>query len=448
MIGLGLGIDYALLTVSRFREALADGQRTAAGRRGGRAAGGLDDPPLRVPGLDQLRRAADDPALGAALGRLRGPARHALRAAALGDAPARGAVASRPAHRRACASVRRGRRRQRAAAREAWRRWGMTRDAPPGAALSSSRARRFSCWRPRRGGSTRRCRSATGCPRARSPCALTTASTRWAGRTSCTRCASCSTFPPGVTLEAPEGWAAATRLYERAAPGRPRVERVQCLPGDSSTGPTAPRSCALLSPGGAPHARRGRRKRHALRGRFPAATPDARANRSALARELRTWNADGDHGPPGRERCASAASPAFDADYEDTVARALPPGHRCSSSAARSSRSSPDSARCWSRSRRSCSNLLSVGAAFGALVLVFQEGYGARWLGLAGPTGSVFPIIPVLVFCIVFGLSMDYEVILVARVAEARRAGFGESRRDRRGPGAHARPSSRAPRPS
>ncbi len=72
-------------------------------------------------------------------------------------------------------------------------------------------------------------------------------------------------------------------------------------------------------------------------------------------------------------------------------------------------------------------NLLSVGASFGALVLVFQDGWGARWLGLAGPTGSVFPIIPVLVFCIVFGLSMDYEVILVARVAEARRGGLGES---------------------
>src|SRR4029077_21011807 len=72
-------------------------------------------------------------------------------------------------------------------------------------------------------------------------------------------------------------------------------------------------------------------------------------------------------------------------------------------------------------------NLLSVGAAFGALVLVFQEGHGAAWLGLSGRTGTVLPIIPVLVFCIVFGLSMDYEVILVARVAEARRGGMGES---------------------
>ena len=72
-------------------------------------------------------------------------------------------------------------------------------------------------------------------------------------------------------------------------------------------------------------------------------------------------------------------------------------------------------------------NLLSVGASFGALVLVFQDGHLAAWVGLSEPTGSVFPIIPVLVFCIVFGLSMDYEVILVARVAEARRSGLDES---------------------
>src|SRR5262249_21205346 len=72
-------------------------------------------------------------------------------------------------------------------------------------------------------------------------------------------------------------------------------------------------------------------------------------------------------------------------------------------------------------------NLLSVGASFVVLVLVFQDGFGSRWLGLANSTGSGFPIIPGLVFSIVFGLSMDYEVILVARVAEARRGGLGEA---------------------
>jgi RND superfamily putative drug exporter len=71
-------------------------------------------------------------------------------------------------------------------------------------------------------------------------------------------------------------------------------------------------------------------------------------------------------------------------------------------------------------------NLLSVSGAFGALVLVFQDGHGARLLGLARPLDGVFPIVPALVFCVVFGLSMDYEVFLVARVAEARRAGLSE----------------------
>jgi hypothetical protein len=64
---------------------------------------------------------------------------------------------------------------------------------------------------------------------------------------------------------------------------------------------------------------------------------------------------------------------------------------------------------------------------------VFQEGHFAAWVGLAEPTGSVFPIIPLLDFCIVFGLSMDYEVILSARVAEARRSGLDVVRRDRGG---------------
>jgi RND superfamily putative drug exporter len=71
-------------------------------------------------------------------------------------------------------------------------------------------------------------------------------------------------------------------------------------------------------------------------------------------------------------------------------------------------------------------NLLSVAASFGALVLVFQDGYGNRMLGVAGPTGSVFPIIPILSFAIVFGLSMDYEVFLVSRVLEERRRGLTE----------------------
>ena len=67
-------------------------------------------------------------------------------------------------------------------------------------------------------------------------------------------------------------------------------------------------------------------------------------------------------------------------------------------------------------------NLLSVVAAFGAVVLVFQDGHGASALGMSAPVDGVFPAVPIVVFCIIFGLSMDYEVFLVARVREARGA--------------------------
>ncbi len=72
-------------------------------------------------------------------------------------------------------------------------------------------------------------------------------------------------------------------------------------------------------------------------------------------------------------------------------------------------------------------NLFSVAASFGALVLVFQDGHGSRLLGVPGGTGSIFPLVPIVTFAIVFGLSMDYEVFLVARVLEARRSGLTEA---------------------
>jgi len=71
-------------------------------------------------------------------------------------------------------------------------------------------------------------------------------------------------------------------------------------------------------------------------------------------------------------------------------------------------------------------NLVSVAASFGALVVVFQDGHGSGLLGVPGGTGSVFPLVPIVAFAIVFGLSMDYEVFLVARVLEARRSGLSE----------------------
>jgi RND superfamily putative drug exporter len=62
-------------------------------------------------------------------------------------------------------------------------------------------------------------------------------------------------------------------------------------------------------------------------------------------------------------------------------------------------------------------NLLSVGAAYGAVALVAEGGWAGRLVGIDTPT-PVPPFIPVMMFAILFGLSMDYEVFLLGRVRE------------------------------
>ncbi len=63
-------------------------------------------------------------------------------------------------------------------------------------------------------------------------------------------------------------------------------------------------------------------------------------------------------------------------------------------------------------------NLLSVGAGYGAVVAVFQYGWGAGIFGLDAPSGAIPLSIPLMLFCIIFGLSMDYEVFLLHRIKE------------------------------
>jgi len=63
-------------------------------------------------------------------------------------------------------------------------------------------------------------------------------------------------------------------------------------------------------------------------------------------------------------------------------------------------------------------NLLSVGAAYGVLVLVFQHGWGESLLGFKS-TGAIEPWLPLFLFVILFGLSMDYHVFILSRVREA-----------------------------
>ena len=62
-------------------------------------------------------------------------------------------------------------------------------------------------------------------------------------------------------------------------------------------------------------------------------------------------------------------------------------------------------------------NLLSVAAAYGVLVLVFQHGIGKGLLGFSS-TAGIDPVTPLLLFVILFGLSMDYHVFIISRIRE------------------------------
>ncbi len=418
MIGLGLGIDYALLTVSRFREFLASGRAArSAAQEAARRAGWtllLSAFPVSI-GFAAL--------LTIPLSELRSVGLAGLLVtlfALLLSVTLLPAVLSMLGRRIDGLRVRRAPPGLTPAGSKAWRRWGHRVTSRPILALTltslpllllAAQARRLSTelplgdWLPQGSESVRAYRDLDAMGRSNVVHSLRVV----------------LDFPPGVTLDSEEGWAAASRLYERLR-ADPRVDRVQCLPAILNRADGA-RFLPLVPPGI-------RRSLEAVDGSaalfevIPAPNLTPR-DQESFARALRAWKAPETTGLEGTAMRVGGR-PAFDADYEDTIAQhfrrvillvvvctflALFAGFRSLLVAIKAV----------------LLNLLSVGASFGALVLVFQEGHGARWLGLAEPTGSVFPIIPVLVFCIVFGLSMDYEVILVARVAEARRGGLGES---------------------
>jgi RND superfamily putative drug exporter len=67
-------------------------------------------------------------------------------------------------------------------------------------------------------------------------------------------------------------------------------------------------------------------------------------------------------------------------------------------------------------------NLLSIGAAYGVVTAVFQEGVGASLLGVDSGV-PIVSFIPVMLFAILFGLSMDYNVFLLSRIHEAYNGG-------------------------
>ena len=64
-------------------------------------------------------------------------------------------------------------------------------------------------------------------------------------------------------------------------------------------------------------------------------------------------------------------------------------------------------------------NLVSLGAAYGIIVFIFQQGHGAQALWNVPATNSIIPWIPLMIFAFLYGLSMDYEVFMLTRMREA-----------------------------
>jgi putative drug exporter of the RND superfamily len=420
MIGLGLGIDYALLTVSRFREALAAGRDShTAAEEATRHAGwtillsafpvSISFAALLTIPLSELRSVGFAGLTVTLFALLLSVTLLPALLAVLGD-------------RVDLLRVRPRRKRFRTQGSGAWRRWAHRVTAHPILSLVlASAPLLFLAWQslhldtsmPRGDWLPKGSESVRAYHRLEAM-----------GRENLIHSLRVVLdFPKGVTIETPQGWDAARRLFEKLK-ADPRVMRVQCLPGLGMLNrPDGLRYLPLLPP--------------AVRQTLAAADGSSTlfevipaenvspGGQVTFARELRKWNVVEATGLPGTAMRVGGR-PGFEADYEDTVAEhfhhiiflvigctllALFVGFRS----------------VLVPIKAVLLNLLSVGASFGALVLVFQDGYLGKWLGLSEPTGSVFPIIPVLVFCIVFGLSMDYEVILVARVAEARRSGLDES---------------------
>jgi putative drug exporter of the RND superfamily len=228
-------------------------------------------------------------------------------------------------------------------------------------------------------------------------------------------------LPPGTTIQDESGWRAESRLARFFARD-PRIQHVWAVTTLNSVPLGGPEILKRL-----PDSQRrslvsadGRAVLLALLPHKDLAAPDA----VRLVREIRAANLESLTGIAGAHLDVGGL-PGFNADYEDAIKSALGPvivSVICATllvlSLAFRSVLIPIKAVAL--------NLLSVAAAYGAVAIVFQHGLGARLVGLPSPMHGGFPILPIVVFCIVFGLSMDYEVFIVARIADGRRAGLAD----------------------
>jgi putative drug exporter of the RND superfamily len=416
MLGLALGIDYALLAVSRFREALyagldAETAAAVAARQAGRTVA-LSGAPVAIGFLALFL---------VPLGELRSAAAGGLAVALVSVVVATTLL---PAALAALGSrIERGRlwpRASDAETGELYRRWARRIVARPRTVLALSlppilllagQAVRLSPSIPR----------GEWLP-------PTTESTeagldlRRMGRGGVLQSVRVILeLPEDVQALSREGWEATRRLADSL--GRdPRVAAVQSL--RSLAGDQADDLAAIaLLPSYAKRTFLSEEGDAALVELVPREGLDGRAL-VGLVRDLRRMSAPDLTGLAGA-RLRIGGLPAFGADYEDAVSGRFP-GVVALVVAATLLVLFAGFRSALIPLKAVALNLLSVAGAFGALVIVFQDGYGARLLGLQGPVDGVFPIVPALVFCSVFGLSMDYEVFLVARVAESRFRGLSE----------------------
>lgn len=228
-------------------------------------------------------------------------------------------------------------------------------------------------------------------------------------------------LPAGDRIQGESAWRAESRLTHRLARD-PRIQHVWSV----STLSTAPMLGPELLTRLPEDVRRsfvsedGQLTLLELLPRKSLATTDA----AALVRELRALDVEAITGLRGA-RIEIGGVPAFNADYLAAVEHALL-GVAASVVCVTLLALALAFRSVLIPLKAVALNLLTVAAAFGAVSIVFQRGIGASLVGLPRPMDGVFPIVPVVVFCIVFGLSMDYEVFLVAQMARLRRLGLAD----------------------
>jgi putative drug exporter of the RND superfamily len=413
MIGLGLGIDYALLTVSRFREAMAEGATpeaaaTEAAHHAGRTIA-VSGASVAI-GFVALLFVPLNELWSIGVGGVMVVAFSVLIATTLLP----GILVSIGG--RVNARRRTGRRRERSD--HAWRRWAAYLTSHPILVLVVAGAPLLMLgWQARRL-NTELPRGNWLPPRMESARALE--DLRAMGRSGITNVIRVMiTLPDSATVFDPDGRRALIRASAKLL-ADPRVARVRSLPVVLSALPMGAARVANL-PVEVRRSLISDDSRVALVEVLPRESV-AFNDLSEFVRELRgrgpLWLTD----VPGAGMLIGGM-PAFNADYSDvisgrfaTILALIVLGTLVVLSFAFRSVLIPLKAIVL--------NLVSVAAAFGAVVLVFQDGHAVRLLGLEGAIDGVFPAVPIVVFCIIFGLSMDYEVFLVARVAEARRSGL------------------------